>query len=130
MIGEARFSLFSLWLSFRSGSTRIPPDLDDAHGWVLVRAEKPVEAKSLAGLVVDPSGVPLPDVVVERMSAKWEKRPEATLTSSKGKFHLSDGGTGTYYLKFRHLGFNDLEVVVFLVPENSKSLRIEMQIAI
>jgi hypothetical protein len=115
--------------SLLSCSARIPPDLDEAHGWLLIRADKPLEAGSLAGLVVDPSGAPRPDAVVERLSAKWEKRREATLTSSKGKFHLGDGGTGTYYFKFRHLGFNDLEVVVFLVPETSKSLRIAMQIA-
>lgn len=118
-----------LALSLLSCGTRIPRDIEEAHGWILVRADKPLEARSLVGLVVDPSGAPLSDVVVERMTARWERRREATLTSSKGEFHLGDGGAGTYYLKFRDLGFNDLEVVVFLVPETSKSLRIEMQIA-
>jgi hypothetical protein len=128
-IDPRTFLVVLLAFSLLSCSTRIPPDLDDAHGWILVRPDQPFETRSLAGVVFDPSGAPLPDVVVERMSAQWEKRREATLTSSKGKFHLGDGGAGTYYLRFRHLGFNDLEVLVILIPETSKTLRVEMQIS-
>ena len=46
-------------------------------------------ARSLAGVVRAPNGEALADVLVERVSADWKNRIDATFTDPDGRFVLS-----------------------------------------
>jgi len=80
-----------------------------------------LSARSLAGVVRVPNGEVLPDVLVERVSADWKKRLDATFTDTQGRFHLSALPDGKYSLKVSKSGFSTLKVEV-RVKKKAKSL--------
>jgi len=55
----------------------------------IIEIEKPQPAKSVAGIVSDPSGSPLLGVTVEERSDDWKSVLRAPETDDKGRFHFS-----------------------------------------
>jgi hypothetical protein len=104
---------------------RIPPEYEYSRGWITEDHEA-VRAASLSGTVADPSGAPRQFVLVERMTADSKTRLDATLTDSKGRFHLRATGNGPFYLSFRFQGFNDYRVPVEGVPQSPARLQITL----
>ncbi|MGA9155940.1 MAG: carboxypeptidase-like regulatory domain-containing protein [Candidatus Sulfotelmatobacter sp.] len=73
----------------------------------IVEIEKPQFAKSVAGIVMDPSGAVMAGVTVEERSEDWKTVLRSTETSDKGRFHFSPTNAKTvYYLEFSRSGFN------------------------
>ncbi|HEX6732134.1 MAG TPA: carboxypeptidase-like regulatory domain-containing protein [Pyrinomonadaceae bacterium] len=78
-------------------------------------------ARSLAGVVRAPNGEALADVLVERVSADWKNRIDATFTDPEGRFVLSTLTDERYFLKVSKSGFCTLRVKV-RVKKKAKSL--------
>jgi len=55
----------------------------------VVEIEQPQFAKSVAGVVVDPSGAALPGVTVEERSEDWKTVLRSTKTDENGRFHFA-----------------------------------------
>ena len=72
----------------------------------IVEIEKPQVAKTVAGVVNDPSGAALPDVTVEERSDDWKTPLRSTQTDERGRFHFSPGAKTVYYLEFSRSAFN------------------------
>jgi hypothetical protein len=106
----------------------IPPEYEYSRGW-MTEDHEAVRAASLSGTVADPSGAPRQFVLVERMSADFKTRLDATLTDSKGRFHLRATGHGPFYLSFRFQGFNDYRVPVEVAPQSRARLQITLNLS-
>ena len=87
----------------------------------VVEIDTPQFAKSVAGVVNDPSGAALPGVTVEERSADWKTVLRSTETDAKGRFRFSSSPNQvTYRLEFSRSGFNWLRVKLQL-DKNAKS---------
>ena len=107
---------------------RIPPEYEYSRGWI-TEGHEAVRALSLSGTVADPSGAPREFVLVERMTADFETRLDATLTDASGRFHLRAKGHGPFYLRFRFQRFNDYLVPVELAPQSTEHLQITLSVS-
>jgi hypothetical protein len=68
-----------------------------------------VPAQRIEGIVLDPAGVPIPDMTVSDCTPEWTAVQRSTTTDSKGRFRLSrQPGKSIYYLRFDHRAFNPL----------------------
>jgi Carboxypeptidase regulatory-like domain len=77
----------------------------------LVVIEEPQPAQGVEGVVLDPSGAPIQDMIVTDCTGEWVAVLRSTATDTKGHFHFSrQRGKGVYYLRFDHEGFNPLEL--------------------
>jgi hypothetical protein len=77
----------------------------------LVTVEELQPAQRVEGVVLDPSGAPIPDMTVTDRTQQWVGVLRSTTTDSKGHFHFSQQrGKGVYYLRFDHPGFNPLQL--------------------
>src|SRR6266536_5782031 len=65
----------------------VPRGFSFPEGSQTVQIEANVGA--LSGIVTDPNGGPLPDVLVERVTPTWTNRLTAVFTDSRGRFHLA-----------------------------------------
>ena len=71
----------------------------------IVEIEKPQVAKSVSGLVNDPSGAALTEVIVEERTSDWKTVLRSTETNGHGRFHFSRTGNKTlYHLQFSRSG--------------------------
>ena len=76
-----------------------------------VQIEEPQPAQRVEGVVLDPSGAPIPDMTVTDRTENWDSILRSTVTDSKGRFHFSrQKGKSVYYLYFYHPLFNELEL--------------------
>jgi Carboxypeptidase regulatory-like domain len=89
-----------------------------------------ISAGALAGLVTDPNGGPLSDVLVERMGAKWTNRSAAVFSDSRGIFRLSRMPNGVYYVKLSKPDFSTLKVKVRIRNESKSRLRLRLPLGI
>ncbi len=81
----------------------------------IVEIEKPQPAKSVAGIVSDPSGSALPGVTVEERSDDWKSVLRSTETDDKGRFHFSaTAKKNLYHLQFGRSGFNWVRITLKL----------------
>jgi len=63
------------------------------------------------GVVLDPSGAPIPDMTVTDRTDGWAAVLRATTTDSKGHFRFSQQrGKSVYNLRFEHPLFNPLQL--------------------
>ena len=77
----------------------------------LVTIEESQPARHVEGVVVDPSGAPISDMVVTDRSDQWAAVLRTTTTDSKGRFRFShQSGKTVYYLQFDHPLFNPLRL--------------------
>ena len=108
---------------------RIPTEYEYPPGWISAE-HPPGSARALNGFVTDPSGAPIKDVLVERMTSDFKTRLEARLTDGAGRFGFRWTHTGTYYLRFRYLGFNDYLIPVQVSPDVGKgSLQVRLEVS-
>jgi hypothetical protein len=81
----------------------------------LVIIEEPQPARHVEGIVVDPSGAPIPDMTVTDCDDQWDTILRTTKTDSKGHFHFSSQpGKAIYYLHFENALFNPLQLKLTL----------------
>jgi hypothetical protein len=86
-----------------------------------VRIEEPQPAQRVEGVVLDPSGAPIPDVTVSDRTDQWEAVLRTAKTDRQGRFHFSrEHKKVVYYLHFEHPMFNPLELKLKL---NKKALQ-------
>lgn len=77
----------------------------------LVVIEEIQPAQRVEGVVLDPSGAPIPDVTVTDRTEEWVAVLRSTTTDSKGRFRFSQQrGKSVYHLRFDHPWFNPLEL--------------------
>lgn len=95
----------------------------------VVEVESPQFAKSVAGVVNDPSGAGLPGVTVEERSEDWKTVLRSTQTDDIGRFHFSPTRNKTvYHLQFSRSGFNWLRIKLQLDKKAKTSIMIKMPI--
>ena len=95
----------------------------------IVVIEQPQSAKSVAGVVVDPSGAALSGVTVEERSQDWKVVLRATETDENGRFHFASSPNKTlYFLYFSRSGFNWLRIKLQVSKRAKSSLVVKMPI--
>jgi hypothetical protein len=76
---------------------------------VIIEALQP--AQRVEGVVLDPTGAPIPYMTVTDRTDGWVAVLRSTTTDSKGHFRFSQQrGKSVYYLGFDHPLFNPLEL--------------------
>jgi hypothetical protein len=81
----------------------------------LVVIEEPQLAQRVEGIVVDPSGVPIPNMTVTDRTDNGVDVLRTTKTDSQGHFRFpSQRGKTTYCLRFDHLLWNPLQLTLKL----------------
>jgi hypothetical protein len=102
-----------------------------AQGVSTIEYEKMQLARSLAAVVVDPTGSPIPGVLVEECSSDWKESFRSTKTDTAGGFtFVPVKGRSVYYLQLRMNGFNPLRVPVKLNSKHGKNLQLTLEVAI
>jgi Carboxypeptidase regulatory-like domain len=93
----------------------------------LVIIEEPQLAQRVEGIVLDPSGAPIPDMTVTDRTQGWVAVLRSTTTDSKGHFRFSQQrGKSVYYLRFDRPLFNPLQLRLKLdknAPQRSITAR-------
>jgi Carboxypeptidase regulatory-like domain len=93
----------------------------------LVIIEELQPAQRVEGVVLDPSGAPIPDMTVTDRTEEWVAELRSTTTDSKGHFHFSQQrGKSVYYLRFDHALFNPLQLKLELdrhAPQRAITVR-------
>jgi hypothetical protein len=93
----------------------------------LVVIEELQPAQRVEGVVLDPSGSPIPDMTVTDRTQEWVAVLRFTTTDSKGHFRFSQQrGKSVYYLRFDHPMFNPLELRLKLdknAPQHAMTAR-------
>jgi len=68
-------------------------------------------AQRVEGVVLDPSGAPIPNMTVTDRTEEWVAVLRTTTTDSNGRFRFSpQRGKSVYYLRFDNALFNPLEL--------------------
>ena len=80
----------------------------------LVVIEEPQLAQRVEGIVLAPSGAPVPNVTVTDRTENGVEVLRTTKTDSKGRFHFSSHGKVTYCLRFDHPLLNPLQLTLKL----------------
>jgi Carboxypeptidase regulatory-like domain len=77
--------------------------------------------RSVAAVVHDPTGSPIPGVSVEEFRSDWKESLRSTKTNTAGGFTFAPvTGRCIYYLQFRMNGFDPLRVRLRLDPKRGK----------
>jgi hypothetical protein len=77
----------------------------------LVVIEELQPAQRVEGVVLDPSGAPIPDMTVTDRTEEWVAVLRSTTTDSNGHFRFSpQRGKSVYYLRFDNALFNPLQL--------------------
>ena len=93
----------------------------------IVEIEKPQPAKSVAGIVSDPSGSALLGVTIEERSDDWKSVLRSTETDDQGRFHFSATPKKTlYHLQFGRSGFNWLRITLKLDKKAGPTIAVKM----
>ena len=117
-----------VWV-FASFLFLVPVNLD-AQGVATIEIENVQLARSLAAVVHDPVGYPLPSVLVEERTSDWKEPLRSTKTDAAGAFTSAPvKGRNVYYLQLTMKGFNPLRVRVKVDSNRGKELQLEMNVA-
>jgi hypothetical protein len=111
-----------------AGQRPVPREFSYPDGSQSVEIE--VGAGTLSGIVADPNGGPLTNVLVERVGASWGNRVSAVFTDSHGRFRFSRQPNGDYYLKITKPNFSTLKVKVNLRNGSKSKLRLRLPLGI
>jgi hypothetical protein len=95
-----------------------------------IEIEKVQLARSLGAVVHDPTGSPIPGVLVEEFSSDWKESLRSTKTDTSGGFTFAPvKGRGIYYLQLKMNGFDPLRVRVQLDTKRGTNLQLKMEVA-
>ena len=98
--------------------------------YTTIEIEKVQLAHSLAAVVLDPSGSPVPGVLVEEYGSNWKESLRSTKTDATGGFTFTPvKGRDVYYLQLRMNGFDPLRIRVKIDPKQGKTLRLKLEVA-
>jgi hypothetical protein len=98
--------------------------------YTTIEIEKVQLTRSLAAVVLDPTGSPIPGVLVEEFSPDWKESLRSTKTDAKGGFSFAPvTGRDIYHLQLRMNGFDPLRVRVKIDSKQGKNLRLKLKIA-
>lgn len=86
-------------------------------------------ARSIAGVVMDPSGAAIPQVSVTLLG-DGAKSLAQTTTDSGGAFHFDNLAVGKYSLEFHAEGFRDITLAASIANKRSSPLRIVLPIQV
>lgn len=101
----------------------------DVHAvYETVTIEKPFHARSVSGVVVDPSGAPVSGVTVDDCDPSFERVVRSTTTAENGSFDLPKDKKSVHYLSFRARGFNPLRITVVLRTFAHANFRVKLPI--
>ena len=95
-----------------------------------IEIEKPQSAKLVGGIVTDPSGAVVPDVIVEERSQNWGTVLRSTKTDENGRFKFpAIQNKAVYYLQLSCYGFDPLRIKVRIDKKAKSPLILKMVIA-
>ena len=94
-----------------------------------VRPVHPMIAGSLAGIVIDSGGFPIPDARVERVGQTWERTIDERKTDADGRFSFAKTPKGNYFLKVSKSGFNTLLVKVITTNKSKARLKLSLLVS-
>jgi hypothetical protein len=98
--------------------------------YATIEIEKVQLARSLAAVVLDPAGYPIPGVLVEEFSSDWKQSLRSTKTNTTGGFTFAPvKGRDVYYLQLRIDGFDPLRLRVKIDHKQGKNLRLKLELA-
>lgn len=98
--------------------------------YMTVEIEKVQLVRSLTAVTLDPSGSPIPGVLVEEFSSGWKESLRSTKTDATGRFTFTRvKGRDIYYLQLMMNGFDPLRVRVKINWMRGKNLQLELKIA-
>jgi hypothetical protein len=104
--------------------------------YMLVVLQTPVRASSLSGVIVDMTGIPIPEVTVDVVDCPigrsygmpLNRRLATTLTDAQGEFSFDRKGLEKLYcMHLSKVGFNPVEFQVKLSPLAGK-MRVKLPI--
>ncbi len=97
----------------------------------IVEIEKPQLAKSIAGVVTDPTGAAIPGVTVEERSEDWKVVLRSTATDDHGRFHFSARSRreAFYHLELSHSGFDRVRIKLQLDKHAPPVIVVKMPLA-
>jgi hypothetical protein len=117
-------------VSANQESQRRPVPKDFSYPEASQTVEVDASAKSLSGVVRDPSGGGLPDALVERVDSDWKNRLDSTFTDSGGRFALPDVPNGKYCLKISKVDFSTLRIKVRVKKRAKSQLELVLPLGI
>jgi hypothetical protein len=104
----------------------------------IVEIEELQFAKSVAGIVTDPSHAAIGSVTVEERTEDWKKVLHTTETDDKGRFRFHVHSKGrfrfparskpVYYLEFSRSGFNRVRLKLELDKKAEPVIMVEMPV--
>lgn len=101
-----------------------------AQGYALVTIEPPFQAQELAGVVVDPSGVPVEGVLVEEWDASFTVKLASTRTDKEGRFAFPKAKSeSTHYLSISKNAFDPMHVTVHIRHLAHAGVRVHLHLA-
>jgi hypothetical protein len=99
-------------------------------GQEVVQYSKTRNVSALSGMVVDTTGVAIPNAQVCSMSAGWRTELKCTTTDSDGRWALSvKPKEKLYYLRFVKANFNQVWIKARLTTRKAAPLTVEMPVA-
>ena len=117
-----------LWLSAIVGVLCFPSEIRGQYQ--VVELADVQTAKSLSAVVQDPTGSPLPKVLVQEFSSDWKTLLRTTATDKRGRFSLATvQGRNIYCLQLSTPGFDPLRVRVQVDRKRAGSLELKLVIA-
>jgi hypothetical protein len=84
-----------------------------------------IDSQVLAGRVVDGAGAPIPEVLLERLSADG-KRVEAVFTNSNGRFVMKQRDPWVYAVRVSKPGFDTLLLKVRVSKNGKRELALTL----
>jgi len=101
-----------------------------AQGVAIIEIENVQLARSLAAVVHDRTGHPLPSVLVEERTSDWKESLRSTQTDASGAFTFAPvKGRDLYYFQLTLKGFNPLRVRVKVDRKRGKELQLHLELS-
>jgi hypothetical protein len=102
-----------------------------AFGQQMIRIEKLFVSRSLAGIVTDRLGSPIPGVDVELRTRDWKKSLKTTTTNVNGWFGFKTMRQGIYYLTIPHQSvFAEYQIKIRVTRSAKTTPKVELELAI
>jgi hypothetical protein len=86
-------------------------------------------AKSLSAIVQDPTGYPIPKVLVQEFTEDWKTELRTSTTDARGHFSFSTTGRKIYYVQLSMPGFNPLRVRIQVDRKRGANLELKLIVA-